>query len=83
MRTKFELAHVVHLFGTGLLAKTKPTPLQSKVLGKIVSCRTAVLGGHEEACENCGTVRAIVTIAVATGIAQNASLPGKPSGSTT
>ena len=38
MRTKFELADVVHLFGTGLLAKTKPTPLQSKVLGKIVGC---------------------------------------------
>ncbi len=27
------------------------------MLGKIAVCRTAVLGGHEEACENCGTVR--------------------------
>jgi len=57
MRTKFELADVVHLFGSGLLAKIKLTPLQNKVLGKITSCRTAALGGHEEACENCGTVR--------------------------
>jgi hypothetical protein len=57
MRTKFELADVVGLFGADLVAQTKLTPLQLKVLGKIVSCRTVALGGHEEACENCGTVR--------------------------
>jgi hypothetical protein len=57
MRTKFELADVVNRFYSGLANKTKLTPLQTKVLGKISACRTAVLGGHEEACENCGTVR--------------------------
>jgi len=57
MRTRFELADAVNLFGSGLVAKTKITPLQLKVLGKILLCRTAALGGHEEACENCGTVR--------------------------
>jgi len=57
MRATFELAGVIHLFGAGLLASTKLTPLQLKVLGKIYSCRTSALGGHEEACENCGTVR--------------------------
>ncbi len=57
MRATFELADVVGLFGANLVAKTKLTPLQLKVLGKIASCRTAALGGHEEACENCGTVR--------------------------
>jgi len=57
MRTKFELADAVKLFSPDLLAKVKLTPLQQKVLGKIVSCRTAVLGGHEEVCDNCGTVR--------------------------
>lgn len=57
MRTRFELADVVRLFGDGLLAETKLTPLQLKVLSRIASCRTAALGGHEEACENCGTVR--------------------------
>lgn len=57
MRTKFELADVVNLFGAGLTAATKLTPVQTRVLGKIASCRTAALGGHEEACENCGTVR--------------------------
>lgn len=57
MRTKFELADAVNLFGAGLATKTKLTPLQTRVLGKIAVCRTAALGGHEEACENCGTVR--------------------------
>jgi len=57
MRTKYELADVVNRFYPGWADKTKLTPLQTKVLGKIAVCRTAVLGGHEEACENCGTVR--------------------------
>jgi hypothetical protein len=57
VRPKIELADVVGLFGDGLVAKTKLTPLQLKVLGKITNCRTAALGGHEEACENCGVVR--------------------------
>ena len=57
MRTRFELADAVNLFQSGLLTKTTLTTLQLKVLNKIVLCRTAVLGGHEEKCDNCGTVR--------------------------
>ena len=57
MRTRFELADVVNLFQSGLLTKTTLTTLQLKVLNKIALCRTAVLGGHEEKCDNCGTVR--------------------------
>jgi hypothetical protein len=57
MRTKFELADVVNRFYSGLANKTKLTPLQNRVLGKIASCRTAALGGHEEMCENCGVIR--------------------------
>ena len=57
MRAKFELADVVGMFGPALLEQTKLAPLQLNVLGRIASCRTAALGGHEEACENCGTVR--------------------------
>lgn len=57
MRSTFELADVVSMFGPALLKQTKLTPLQLKVLGRIASCRTAALGGHEEACQNCGTVR--------------------------
>lgn len=57
MRTNFELADPINLFGTGFFAKTNLSPLQQKVLGKISSCRTAALGGHEEHCDNCGSVR--------------------------
>jgi len=57
VRTKFELADAVSLFGASMVAKTAFTPLQIKVLGKIMQCRTSALGGHEEVCDNCGTVR--------------------------
>ena len=57
MRTNVELANVIRMFGAGLVAKTKLAPLQLKVLGKLAACRTAALGGHQEACESCGTVR--------------------------
>jgi hypothetical protein len=57
MRARFELADAINLFGSGLFAKTKLTPLQLRVLGKLSLCRTAALGGHEEVCGSCGTVR--------------------------
>jgi hypothetical protein len=57
MQTRFELADVVNSFKSGLLAKTTITPLQLRVLGKISHCRTAALGGHEEVCDSCGTMR--------------------------
>ena len=57
MRTPFELADVVRTFGPQLVEKTPLTPLQIKVLSKIANCRTASLGGHEQACESCGTIR--------------------------
>ena len=57
MRTRFELADAVNYFGDGLLAKTKLTPRQQKVLGKIATCRTAALGGHQEECDSCGAER--------------------------
>lgn len=57
MRTRFELADAVTLFGTNLLSAVKLSLFQIKVLRKIAICRTAGLGGHEEVCDCCGTVR--------------------------
>jgi len=57
MRPQYELAGVINRFGSALLAKTKLTPLQLRVLDKIACCRTAALGGHEQVCEDCGKVR--------------------------
>lgn len=52
-----ELAQVVKTFGKSLLKNQKLSPQQTKTLFNIIQCRTAVLGGHEEACDQCGEVR--------------------------
>ncbi len=57
MKTKFELADVVRQFGKQLIEQKKLSPQQIKVLNNIMQCRTASLGGHEEACDNCGEIR--------------------------
>ena len=48
---------MISMFGSQLAARVSLTPLQQKVLDSIVRCRTASLGGHEEVCDTCGTVR--------------------------
>lgn len=57
MRTRFELADAVKLFAPALVASGKLSSRQQKTLNNIILCRTAVLGGHEEECDNCGAVR--------------------------
>lgn len=57
MKTKFELADVVRRFGKQLLEKEKLSPVQTKALYNILQCRTAALGGHQEACDSCEAVR--------------------------
>lgn len=57
MKPKFELAEVVRRFGKELIQAENLSPIQTKTLFDIVQCRTASLGGHEEACDCCGTVR--------------------------
>jgi hypothetical protein len=56
-RTKIELAQVIHRFGRQLVENNKLSPQQTKVLHNILQCRTAKLGGHEEACDSCGEIR--------------------------
>ena len=57
MRTKFELADAVRRFGHQLCVSDKLNNRQVKVLNSIASCRTAALGGHEDACDSCGNLR--------------------------
>lgn len=57
MKTRFELADVVRQFGSQLNGTDKLHARQVKVLNSIVNCRTAALGGHEEACDSCGSAR--------------------------
>ena len=57
MRAKYELAETVRRFGKDLIQKESLSPIQTKTLFDIVQCRTASLGGHEQACDCCGSVR--------------------------
>jgi hypothetical protein len=56
-RGEFELADIIRRFGRQLIKKDKLSPQQTKVLHNILQCRTAALGGHEEACDHCGEIR--------------------------
>ncbi len=56
-QTKFELADIIRKFGRQLIENDKLSPQQTKVLYNILQCRTASLGGHEEACDHCGDTR--------------------------
>ena len=57
MKTKFELADIIRCFGKALVSKGNLTPYQIKTLYKLVQCRTASMGGHEEQCDSCREVR--------------------------
>jgi len=56
VRTKFELADIVRSFGKKFIEHEKLSPQQTKALYDIILCRTATLGGHEQACDCCGTI---------------------------
>ena len=56
-KNNYELADVIRKFGKQLLLHKSLSPRQVKALNNIVDCRTAILGGHEEACDCCGTIR--------------------------
>ena len=57
MRPKYEVADVFRLYGEQYRANHIMNPDQHKVMAAITACRTAILGGHEEICDNCGTIR--------------------------
>jgi len=51
------MADVVRQFGGQFMQQHKLSPGQTKALHNILQCRTASLGGHEEACDTCGETR--------------------------
>lgn len=57
MKSKYELADVVRIFGKQLIEQVNLSPQQTKALFNIVQCRTASLGWYEEVCTCCGQVR--------------------------
>jgi len=57
MKSNYELADVVRIFGKQLIEQENLSPQQTKALFNIVQCRTASLGWYEEMCTCCGQVR--------------------------
>jgi hypothetical protein len=55
-RPPFEVADVIRIAGDSFrqLYSASLTWPQRKVLDAIARCRTAALGGHRDACVNCG-----------------------------
>ena len=56
-KPKFEVADVFHRYGETFRLNNKLSKAQLKVMRHIETCRTALLGGHIEQCNNCGFER--------------------------
>jgi len=56
-RPRYEVADIVRAVGAAYRCTHVVSADQARVLGALVRCRTAALGGHVEACEACGTRR--------------------------
>jgi len=56
-RPRYEVADVVRAVGAAYRGTHAVSADQARVLGALVRCRTAALGGHVEACDACGTRR--------------------------
>lgn len=57
MKAVYELAQVVRLYRESFIAKHAPLKHHLSVLHAIEQCRTGALGGHVDACGNCGHLR--------------------------
>ena len=57
MKIKYEVADVFRLYGEAYKESHAMNDEQRKVMAAITACRTAQLGGHQEVCDQCGTIR--------------------------
>jgi hypothetical protein len=56
-RPRLELAEIVRHYGDDYRRTHRLTSVQHRALRAIAACRTATLGGHQETCDRCGSVR--------------------------
>ncbi len=56
-RPRHELAEIVRVHGAAVRASRALTDEQRKALWDIEHCRTAMLGGHLDKCQDCGDER--------------------------
>ena len=57
MNPEYEVADVFRLYGEAYKESHAMNDEQRKVMAAIIACRTAQLGGHQEVCDQCGTIR--------------------------
>lgn len=57
MRTEFEVAGIISRFKKDFIARYHPCCQVTKVLSHLEQCRTSALGGHRDACPECGAIR--------------------------
>jgi len=56
-RPRLELAEILRAYGEAYRRTFLVSDQQTKVMNRILKCRTAALGGHVEACGNCAFAR--------------------------
>lgn len=56
-RPRLEVADILRTHGAEYRARHRVSPEQSCVMRHLAACRTAVLGGHRDACGQCGFTR--------------------------
>lgn len=54
MENKVEIQDIFQTYGTEYLKNHKPPPHVQKAVRAIQNCRTSILGGHMDICEDCG-----------------------------
>ncbi|MCI5221571.1 MAG: IS91 family transposase, partial [Candidatus Electrothrix sp. AR4] len=57
MKPEYEVADVFRLYGEAYKESHAMNDEQRKVMAAIMACRTSQLGGHQEICDHCGTMR--------------------------
>ena len=57
MKPKYEVADIFRRYGAEYRRKYGTTENQRKVMAAIMACRTSLLGGHSEVCDQCGMIR--------------------------
>lgn len=56
-RNTLEVADILRAHGQAYRDRHPVSPEQAKVMRRLAQCRTAALGGHKDACGNCGFTR--------------------------
>jgi len=56
-RPKFEVAHIVDQFWDAFVKKHNPNSYTLRTIYALRVCRTSLLGGHEDKCDNCSKIR--------------------------